>query len=193
MQIARLAAALAVAVAFASPVAVAHNHDKDDVTEAEINAAQDRWCAGLVNIGKVHRDGGDVVAAANKVLDDSYHFDDDGEVLFKPTLAYGERTFRLTREGALAYFVGGNAKFPEDKGFALTPWVGCRYQNAGTITEGDIGISMGNVWVKNEKGEETMVDKTFVFKRDTDGVLRLIVHKSALPFAPAPAAAATKG
>jgi hypothetical protein len=29
-----------------------------------------------------------------------------------------------------------------------------------------------------------MVDKTFVFKRCEDGKLRLIVHKSALPFDP---------
>lgn len=159
---------------------------KTPVTEAMINEAQDRWCAGLVEIGKVHRAGGDVRAAANAVLDASYTFQ-NGTVLFKPTLARGETTFRLDREGALAYFVGGNPKYPDDKGFALTPWVGCRWQNAGTIIEGDIGISMGNVWVKAENGEETMVDKTFVFKRGADGALRLIVHKSALPFSPAPA------
>jgi len=29
-----------------------------------------------------------------------------------------------------------------------------------------------------------MVDKTFVFKKDPDGKLRLIVHKSSLPYKP---------
>ena len=184
-----LSASAILSLAVAAPAASADEHGgktRPPITEAMINEAQNRWCAGLVEIGKVHRAGGDTRAAANKVLDASYAFE-NGNVLFKPTLAHGETTFRLDREGALAYFVGGDPKYPGDKGFALTPWVGCRWQNAGTIVEGDLGISMGNVWVKNEKGEETMVDKTFVFKRGDDGVLRLIVHKSALPYAPPPA------
>ena len=43
---------------------------------------------------------------------------------------------------------------------------------------------MGNVWVTKKDGTEVMVDKTFVFKKGEDGKLRLIVHKSALPFSP---------
>lgn len=39
--------------------------------------------------------------------------------------------------------------------------------------------------VKLEKnGKEVMVDKTWVFKKGKDGKLRIIVHKSALPFSP---------
>ena len=33
-------------------------------------------------------------------------------------------------------------------------------------------------------GKEVMVDKTWVFKKGKDGKLRIIVHKSALPFDP---------
>jgi hypothetical protein len=44
---------------------------------------------------------------------------------------------------------------------------------------------MGNVWVTDKDGNETMVDKTFVFKKGEDGKLKLIVHKSALPYSPA--------
>ncbi len=44
---------------------------------------------------------------------------------------------------------------------------------------------MGNVWVADKDGNETMVDKTFVFKKGEDGKLKLIVHKSALPYSPA--------
>ena len=43
---------------------------------------------------------------------------------------------------------------------------------------------MGNVYLVNAAGEETMVDKTFVFRRCADGRLRLCVHKSALPYTP---------
>jgi hypothetical protein len=43
---------------------------------------------------------------------------------------------------------------------------------------------MGNVFITDSKGGETMVDKFFAFKRGDDGKLRIVVHKSALPFAP---------
>jgi len=158
------------------------------ITKAEVNAAQQAWCDALVAIGKTHAEGGDAKALASKVLDEAYYYG-KAPVFFKPTLAYGERTFRPTKEGALAYFVGGNADFPEDKGFALKPWVKARYDNLGDGDEGiqihgNIAITMGNVWVTDKDGNETMVDKTFVFKKDEDGKLKLILHKSALPYSP---------
>ena len=127
-------------------------------------------------------------AFAVQVLTDAYDYE-NGKVFFKPTLAFGANTFRNTKEGALSYFVGGNPKFPEDKGFALTPWVKARYDNAGEGNHGiqiygDIAITMGNVWVTGKDGKEVMVDKTWVFKKGTDGKLRIVVHKSALPFQP---------
>jgi len=157
------------------------------ITEAEVNAAQQEWCDGLVMIGKVHKSGGDYRAAAAKVIDDIYDYR-EGSVFFKPTLASGKNTFRPTREGALAYFVGGNSQFPEDSGFALKHWVKVRYDNNaaenGIQIHGNLAITMGNVYLTNAKGEEVMVDKTFVFRRCKDGKLRLCVHKSALPFDP---------
>ena len=162
---------------------------KPTITEAEVNAAQQAWCEALVAIGKTNTEGGDAKALAEKVLTEAYDYD-NGKVFFKPTLAFGPNTFRNTKEGALAYFVGGNPKFPEDKGFALTPWIKARYDNAGDGNNGiqiygDIAITMGNVWVTDKNGKEVMVDKTWVFKKGTDGKFRIIVHKSALPFSPA--------
>lgn len=158
------------------------------ITKAEVNAAQQAWCDALVAIGKANENGEDAKALAEKVLTEAYDYD-NGKVFFKPTLAYGENTFRPTKEGALAYFVGGNDKFPEDKGFALKPWVKARYDNLGDGDEGiqihgNIAITMGNVWVTAKDGTEVMVDKTFVFRKCDDGKLRLIVHKSALPYSP---------
>jgi len=156
----------------------------ETITKAEVNAAQQAWCDALVAIGKTNEDGGDAKALATKVLSDAYDYD-KGSVFFKPTLAYGKNTFRPTKEGALAYFVGGDPKFPEDKGFALKPWVKARYDNLGDGDEGiqihgDIAITMGNVYVTDYKGNQVVVDKTFVFRRDSEGKLRLCVHKSAL-------------
>ena len=162
---------------------------QDIITYDEVNAAQQAWCDALVKIGKLKEDGGDYKGFAEQVLSDAYNYD-NGKVFFKPTLAYGEQTFRNEKKGALAYFIGGDPAYPNDKGFALTPWVKARYDNAGDKNEGiqiygPVAITMGNVWVTGKDGKEVMVDKTWVFKKGKDGKLKIIVHKSSLPFAPA--------
>ena len=158
------------------------------ITYDEVEAAQKAWCDALVEIGRLYTTGGDYRGFAENVLTEAYNYD-YGKVFFKPTLAYGEQTFRTTKKGALAYFVGGDADYPNDKGFALTPWVEARYDNIGNNNEGiqiygSVAITMGNVWVKDKSGNEVMVDKTWVFRKGKDGKLRIIVHKSSLPFAP---------
>jgi hypothetical protein len=158
------------------------------VTYEEVNAAQQAWCDALVKIGQIKEQGGDYRAYANQVLSEAYNYD-YGKVFFKPTLAYGDQTFRNDKKGALAYFVGGDPDYPNDKGFALTPWVSARYDNAGDKNQGiqiygSVAITMGNVWVKDKTGKEVMVDKTWVFRKGKDGKLRIIVHKSALPYTP---------
>ena len=161
---------------------------QDIITYNEVNAAQQAWCDALVKIGKLKEDGEDYKAFAEQVLSEAYNYD-SGKVFFKPTLAYGDQTFRNTKKGALSYFIGGDADYPSDKGFAITPWVKARYDNAGEKNEGiqiygSVAITMGNVWVTGKDGKEVMVDKTWVFKKGKDGKLKIIVHKSALPFAP---------
>jgi len=161
---------------------------QDIITYDEVNAAQQAWCDALVEIGRLKETGGDYKGYAEKVLSEAYNYD-YGKVFFKPTLAFGDQTFRNDKRGALAYFVGGDANYPDDKGFALKPWVKARYDNAGDNNQGiqiygSVAITMGNVWVADKEGNEVMVDKTWVFKKGKDGKLRIIVHKSALPYNP---------
>ena len=168
--------------------AVTANQPKPEaITEAEVHTAQQAWCDGLVEIGKVAKNKGDYKTVAGQIIDDLYDFK-DGKVFFRPTLAFGKNTFRTTRDGALSYFVGGNKNFPEDTGFALKQWVKVSYDNNagenGVQIHGDIAITMGNVFLTGADGSEVKVDKTFVFRRCADGKLRLCVHKSALPFDP---------
>lgn len=157
------------------------------ISEKQINDAQQAWCDGLISIGEVYRAGGDYRARAAVLIDSLYDYR-EGVVFFKPTLAYGKNTFRNTREGALSYFVGGNPAFPEDTGFALKLWKRVWYDNNaaenGVQIHGDIGITMGNVYLVDHEDNEIMVDKTFVFRRCSDGQLRICVHKSALPYSP---------
>ncbi|MFN3951921.1 MAG: hypothetical protein ACK4KT_05920 [Thermaurantimonas sp.] len=163
---------------------------QDVLTYDEVNEAQQAWCDALVQIGIIKEEGGDYRRFAEQVISDLYNYD-YGKVFFKPTLAFGAHTFRNTKKGALSYFVGGDPDYPEDTGFALKPWVKARYENVGGNRQGiqiygSVAITMGNVWLTDKEGNEVMVDKTWVFRKGKDGKLRIIVHKSALPYTPKP-------
>jgi len=80
-----------------------------NITQAEVIAAQKGWCQGLLKISAAYASGGfsKAKATAEAVIDQGYAYQ-FGPVAFKPTLASGSQTFRATRAGALAYFVGGD-------------------------------------------------------------------------------------
>ncbi len=157
--------------------------ENEEITLDMIHQAQEDWGDGLVKISKIHREGGDAKAAAAEMLNTLYYFP-KGKVLFKPTLAHGAQTFRPDFAGALSYFVGGNPKYPGDSGFALKPFDTHRNDIDSCIIDGDIAIVMGHIYLKSPDGAETMVDKTFAYKLDNDGRLRIITHHSSLPFNP---------
>ena len=115
-----LVLALAAAGGMLLGLSSSHAQEESSITVEEVNAAQQAWCDGLVNIGKVHKEGGDYKGVASKFIDDAYDFS-GGRTFFRPTLATAPQAFRTTKAGALAYFVGGDANFPNDKGFALRP------------------------------------------------------------------------
>jgi hypothetical protein len=119
---------------------------------------------------------------ANAVLDAAYGYN-MGPVLFKPTLTTAPQTFRPTKEGALAYFVGNNKNFPQDSGFALKGWRSVEIKNVAIYLDGDTAMSMGNVMLTDKAGKTTTVDKTWGYARDDQGKLRIVLHHSSLPVA----------
>jgi hypothetical protein len=155
------------------------------ITEAEVLAAQQAWGNALVQISRDYESGGIVAATAtaNAVLDAAYGYN-LGPVLFKPTLTVAPQTFRTTREGALAYFVGNNPAFPEDTGFALKGWRSVSVTNAAIRIDGDNAQTMGKVRLTDRTGAVTEVDKTWGYKKDAQGVLRIVLHHSSLPYTP---------
>merc|ERR1712039_226480 len=101
-------------------------------------------------------------ALAGEVIDAAYGYN-YGAVLFKPTLTGGQQTFRPTREGALAYFVGDDPNFPDDKGFALKGWRSVQIANSAIFIDGNTAMTQGNVLITDKTGAVTKVDKTWVF------------------------------
>lgn len=154
-----------------------------NITEAEVLEAQQAWVAALVQISKDHEQGGaaQAKATAERVLDSAYGYN-LGPVLFKPTLAAAPQTFRTTRDGALAYFVGGNPTFAQDSGFALKGWRSGEMVNHAIHLHGTMAVAQGNVTLVDKAGKATTVDKTFGYVRDNQGALRIVLHHSSLPF-----------
>lgn len=177
------AASLAALTLAALPAHAAPKVVNQALTEAEVTAAQQAWCKALVDIGAANAKGGqaEAKALAEQVLDAAYGYQ-MGAVLFKPTLTTNPQTFRTTREGALAYFVGGNPAFPADSGFALKGWQQCQVDNAAIFITGDSATTMGKVRLTGKDGKPTTVDKTWKFVKDDAGQPRIVVHHSSLEF-----------
>lgn len=178
-----LAAAPAMAKHHEGGHAAAHVATYAPITVAEVEEAQRAWCGALVAISTEADTKGlpAAKALAGKVLDSAYAYD-MGPVLFKPTLTVAPQTFRTTREGALSYFVGDDKTYPNDGGFALKHWRKCESKHAGMLITGNSAMSMGNVSMWDDKGAMTMVDKTKVYVRGSDGKLRIVLHHSSLPY-----------
>ena len=153
------------------------------ITEAEVLAGQEGWCQALLDISALNEQEGHEAAKAlaEEVIDAAYGYN-MGAVLFKPTLTQVPQTFRVTRDGAVSYFVGGDDEFPTDTGFALKGWTACEIENAAIFITGESATTMGNVLFTGPDGAVTSVDKTWKFVKDDQGVMRIVVHHSSLPF-----------
>ena len=156
-----------------------------NITEADVLSAQIAWGNALVKIASDYESGGiaKAKATAGAVIDAAYGYQ-YGPVLFKPTLTTAPQTFRTTREGALAYFVGDNKRYPQDSGFALKGWRSAEIRNVAIQLHGNTALSMGNVLLTDKTGKVTTVDKTWGYVRDDNGALRIVLHHSSLPVKP---------
>jgi len=150
------------------------------ITKEEVLSEQKQWSDGLLNIGKLYAEDADYKQIATNYLSDLYGFH-MGEVFFKPTLA-SVLQFRLTKESALSYFIGGNSDFDEDNGFALLGWKAVRFENIGIKIEENIAIAMGNYFFLKADNSEVKVEYTFVYKKDDSGKLYIILHDSHFPY-----------
>lgn len=180
----RMTKAIAVTALFMTAGA-AHAVDvhNGSISESEVVGAQKAWGEALVAISKDHEKNGEKSAKdmAAKVIDAAYGYQ-LGPVLFKPTLTQEPQTFRTTREGALAYFVGQDPKYPKDSGFALKGWREVKVDNAAILLDGEYGTTLGKVSFTDKDGKVTTVDKSWTFKKDDQGTIRIIQHHSSLPY-----------
>ncbi|HBY39466.1 MULTISPECIES: phosphoribosyl-AMP cyclohydrolase [Marisediminitalea] len=153
------------------------------ISEREVVEAQKMWGDGIVRIGSVFSAKGDYKTEAADFIQDMYGYD-LSSVLFKPTLA-AKVQFRSSFDAALSYFVGDNASYSEDKGFAIKPYTNVKFENVGIINNScSMAVAMGNYYFSDTKGGETKVEYTFAYVKDKSGKLRIVAHQSSLPYSP---------
>ena len=151
---------------------------KDELTKARI-----AWGEGIVAISKAFEEQGIKKASttANEILDNLYGFE-FGPILFKPTLSGGNQTFRTDKEGTLSYFIGQNSKYSSDTGFALKSWRESDSETSSIFVENNIAMWMGWISLTNKDGDVVKVDKSWGYKKNKNGILKIILHHSSLPY-----------
>ena len=155
------------------------------ISEQDISEAISAWGSGILEISKAYEIDGFEQArdVANNLLDKLYGFH-LGPVLFKPTLSGGINTFRQTKMGALSYFVGHNSDYPGDTGFGIKYWRDVRPDTAAVFLDDRVAMWMGWVTFTDKNANVTKVDKSWGYKLDEDGELKITLHHSSLPYDP---------
>lgn len=148
-----------------------------DITQADIEKAQENWGKAVVAIGKAGKDAAEVAENAAR---SAYAFD-LGPIQFKPTLA-AEQPFRPDIEGTLSYFVSGNDKYAEDSGFALRPWSKVRFDNHTVKMQGNIAIAMGHYYFTGPDRTETKVEYTKGYVKTPDNRVLIFLQDSSMPY-----------
>ena len=147
----------------------------------EIEKAQEKWGNGIVKIGELKDTTKECRMFTVAFISKMYDYE-NGIVQFKPTKA-SDAQFRGDVKSALSYFIGSDSDFSEDSGFALNPWVNVDFENNSINIINDIAIAMGNYFFTDNNGDKTKVEYSFVYKKNDQGDLKIILHHSSLPFA----------
>ena len=153
------------------------------ISEQDLLDAISAWGNGLVEISEAFENEGIVQATsvAENMLDRLYGFN-LGPVLFKPTLSGGIQTFRPTREAALSYFVGQNPDYPGDTGFGIKYWRRVIPETSAFFIDDNVAMWMGWVTFFDKDDFATKVDKSWGYRLDTNGNLKIVLHHSSLPY-----------
>jgi len=149
------------------------------VDTQKIEFSQNSWGRAVVEVGAAPTWAEAHARAVDLVK--NHYLIEDGSLLFCPTKA-ADKQFRASLQDAVSYFVGSDPTHAEDAGFALEPWTSVRFENAGVVCRGEVGIAMGNYFFGKENGSELKVEYSFVYVEDAAGNLKIQLHHSALPY-----------
>ena len=78
--------------------------------------------------------------------------------------------------------MGHSEEYPGDGGFGIKGWRSVVAETAASFIQGDIAMWMGRVTFTDKNKGITKVDKSWGYKRDETGTLRIVLHHSSLPY-----------
>ena len=153
-----------------------------EIAIEEVEQIQKDWAGTVIRLGRLWQRGEPYKEEASQFVSQFYAYDTDHiQVLFKPTRA-SRQPFRMTHEGALSYFIGGDPNFPEDSGFALMPWEKIEFHNQGCYCNHNMATVMGYYDFVDTKKNITSVEYTFGYVRTDSGELKIFLHHSSVPY-----------
>lgn len=169
------------------PASVSSNQGGAPITRGEVEYLQDQWAQAITHISGAYRQGADYVSVASDAAGMLYGYGHNN-VLFKPTKA-AQFPFRPTANEAMSYFVGKNAVpggYAEDGGFAINSgkgWSKVQFDNHQIDCNGPVAFAMGTYYFTcATTGDVARVEYTFGYKRCADGLARIFLHHSSVPF-----------
>ena len=114
------------------------------ITQTDLTDIIEKWGNGLIAISAAYEKEGikRATVTASALLEQLYGFE-FGPILFKPTLSGGAQTFRLTKQGALSYFVGHDPHYPSDTGFGIKYWRKEESETSAVMIDETIAMWMG--------------------------------------------------
>jgi len=150
------------------------------IKNEEVLKIQKSWADNIILLGSLKDKRSECEHQATKFIELHYAYEFTN-VLFKPTKAK-EHPFRFTKDATLSYFIGGNNDYPEDLGFALTPWKSIHFDNKKIIYEQERATSMGHYYFTDFTNTEIKAEVTFGYIRSGEGNLKINLHHSSIPY-----------
>ncbi len=148
------------------------------ITKEDIIKAQKEWSEGIIKMGQISNNRALLESFVSDFLDDVYNFQE--KVLFKPTKAKIEQ-FRNNKESAVSYFIaGGDKKYKEDNGFALSNWSKITFENSDIIINKNQGLAMGNYTFENNESK-IKVEYSFGYIKINESI-KITLHHSSIPY-----------
>jgi len=155
----------------------------------QIEKAQKQWSDYILKISSCFNNNHNNASnketytkIANELVDNLYGYNClDKKVLFKPTKVMHKK-FRTTKKGALSYFIGSDDEFPEDKGFALSPWVAIKFNNHDIYQLNDLTIVTGEYFFTDNKKTTTNVEYSIGYIATRSSEIKIILHHSSMPY-----------
>jgi len=160
------------------------------VTSNAVLNSEHTWGTGVVNIGNAS--AAEVHGLAVNFVEHNYAYSSSTPYhaptpwiapgcLFKPTKARLS-PFRTSLAGTVSYFVGHDATFAEDHGFALHPWIEVGFEPAGiTQLTPELTVTMGHYIFTATDNTRHTAEHSLAFVPDAGNPV-IALHHSSFPY-----------